>query len=250
MPQSIRAQTATRAVVFSPLDGVGRAEVVEQRLSDAIVLGLLGPGERLPSESELARQFNVAIVTVRESLESLRDKGLVETRRGRGGGSFVSARQDADESLLDGRLAKTSRVELRDQAVHYAALAAMAAELAADRASEDDVQALGRLVEIADTSTDGSARRAENTFRLEVAALSQSARLVREHLRLQAEFGPLLWLNLRTQQNRDRNRETHGAIVSAIAEGDADTARRLTVEQLSDAVEWLIQVKSELESER
>lgn len=250
MPQSIRAQTATRAVVFSPLDGSGRAQVVEQRLSDAIVLGLLGPGERLPSESELARQFNVATVTVRESLESLRVTGLVETRRGRGGGSFVSKRADADNSLLDSRLAGTSRIELRDQAVHYSALAAMAAELAADRASQDDVEALARLVDLADTSSDGSARRAENTFRLEIAALSQSARLVREHLRLQAEFGPLLWLNLRSQPNRDRNRDIHGAIVQAVAEGDAETARRLTVEQLSDAVEWLIQVKSELESER
>ena len=248
MPQSIRAQSHARAVVFSPLDGAGRAQVVEQRLSDAIVLGLLGSGERLPSESELARQFNVAIVTAREALESLREKGLLETRRGRGGGSFVTERGEAESGLVESRLRTISRVELRDTAVHYSALAAMAAELAADRASEDDVLALERLVDSTDVETDGGARRAENTFRLEVAAVSQSARLVREHLRLQAEFGPLLWLNLRSADNRLRSRELHRDIVIAIAGGDGETARRITVAHLAEAVEWLIEVKSEIES--
>ena len=55
MPQATGRADATRAVVFSPLDGAGRAELVEQRLTDAIVAGVLRDGERLPSESELAR---------------------------------------------------------------------------------------------------------------------------------------------------------------------------------------------------
>ena len=71
----------------------GRAEQVAQRLTDGIVLGVLDPGERLPSEPELARRFGVALITVREGLGILREAGLVETRRGREGGSFVVARR-------------------------------------------------------------------------------------------------------------------------------------------------------------
>src|ERR687898_1915107 len=95
MPQATGRADAQRAVVFSPLDGTGRAELVEQRLTDAIVSGVLRDGERLPSESELSRSLGVALVTAREALEGMRDRGLVKTRRGRDGGSFVTYDRDA-----------------------------------------------------------------------------------------------------------------------------------------------------------
>src|SRR6185437_9323381 len=84
-----RAAPGARDAVFAQLADAGRAEQVARRLADAIVLGVLVPGERLPSEAELARRFGVALVTAREGLGILREAGLVETRRGRDGGSFV-----------------------------------------------------------------------------------------------------------------------------------------------------------------
>ncbi len=60
-----------------------------QRITEAIHLGLLDDGERLPVEVDLAAQFGVAPMTVREALATLREQELVETRRGRSGGSFV-----------------------------------------------------------------------------------------------------------------------------------------------------------------
>ncbi|MEZ5190030.1 MAG: winged helix-turn-helix domain-containing protein [Schumannella sp.] len=107
MPQSIRTSTSASAVVFAPLDGSGRAELVERRLTDAIVLGLLADGERLPSESDMAKRLGVATVTAREALESLRLKGLVETRRGRDGGSFVTAGRDRTRAVLDAGSARS-----------------------------------------------------------------------------------------------------------------------------------------------
>lgn len=246
MPKSIRSTTAARAAVFAPVAGGGRAELVAQRLTDAIELGLLSHGERLPSETEMARQLGVATVTIREALESLRERSLVETRRGRDGGSFVTS-EGSREARIDRRVRMLSRVELRDMGVYYSAIAATAAELAADRSTPEDIEHLRTTIDATEPAVETSSRRGEGTFRLEVAALSQSARLVREELRLQAEFAPLLWLCLRDQSHRTRSREAHLAVVDAIEALDSETARRLTVAHIAGAIEWLLDAKADLE---
>ena len=50
---------------------------------------MLVDGDQLPPERELAETFGVSRVTLREAIKALRDAGLVESRRGRGGGTFV-----------------------------------------------------------------------------------------------------------------------------------------------------------------
>lgn len=247
MPQSIRPTSAARSAVFTPLAGGGRAELVEQRLTDAIVLGLLSHGERLPSESEMARQFGVATVTAREALEALRLHGLVETKRGRGGGSFVTASSGSRAASIDRRVQSLSRVELRDMGVYYSAIAAMSAELAADRATTQDIEHLERTLNAVDISAEGPTRRGEGTFRLQIAALSQSARLVREELRLQAEFAPLIWLCLRDQEYRQRSRDSHRRVVAAIASTDGALARLCTTDHIAEAIELLLEAKADLE---
>ena len=147
MPQSIRSTTAARAAVFAPLDGAGRAELVERRLTDAIVLGLLADGERLPSETEMAKRFGVATVTAREALEALRDEGLVETRRGRDGGSFVTAKDGPDEPPSHRGCGRSPGSSCATWPPTTRSIAAGAAELAADRATDDDLEHLARVVD-------------------------------------------------------------------------------------------------------
>ncbi|GAA2033023.1 FCD domain-containing protein [Agromyces tropicus] len=248
MPHATARADAARAVIFSPLEGAGRAELVEQRLTDAIVSGVLRDGERLPSEAELAKLLGVALVTAREALLALRHKGLVRTRRGRDGGSFVTSDRDTSARLLDQRLLAASRIALRDLSLHVAAIAGMAAEVAADRASDDDVQSLVDIDARADLATPGGARRAVGRFGLEVAAVSQSPRLVHEELRLQAETGALLWMCLREQEYRDRSREARLEVIDAIRRADGTSARRATVAHVTSAVEWLIDEKARIEA--
>jgi len=247
MPQSIHPSTAARAAVFAPLGVAGRAGLVEQRLTDAIVFGLLAHGERLPSEQQMASQLGVATVTAREALVALREKGLVETRRGRDGGSFVTSSGSRGAWLTE-RVTSLSRVELRDMGVHYTAIAAMAAEIAADRSTPDDIEHLEATIDAVDIDAEPSSRRGEGTFRLEIAALSQSARLVREELRIQAEFAPLLWLCLREKRYRERSRDHHRDVVAAIAAMDGELARRRTTAHISEAIEWLLDEKADLEA--
>jgi DNA-binding FadR family transcriptional regulator len=231
--------------VFAPLTQPGRAEAVTRRLRDAIVLGVLGDGEQLPSEVELAESLGVAPVTARESLQTLRDLGLVTTKRGRGGGSFVTAPANPGAVLVRTRLSELSLVDIRDFGDFYRAIAGAAAAYAAGRAAGDDIERL-REVGVRRAVDPGGSRRAEAQFHLEVAAATQSARMTQEELRSQAEFGPLLWLSMATADGRRRSETEHGAIVDAIAAGDGAAARELTESHVGRAIDSVVRMRLEL----
>ena len=63
---------------------------IEDRVAEAIEAGELTPGDRLPSERELATQLKVSRMTLRQALDSLARRGLVVRSVGRRGGTFVA----------------------------------------------------------------------------------------------------------------------------------------------------------------
>lgn len=242
-----RVGPGAREAVFAQLADTGRAEQVAQRLTDGIVLGVLGPGERLPSEPELARRFGVALITVREGLGILREAGLVQTRRGRDGGSFVTAVDDDHHALIAARLRSLAQVELSDMAVYFGAILAGAAERAAERASAGDAERLAAWLAASEFDTAASARTNQGGFFLEVAVLSQSARLVREQIRLQAEFGPLLLLGLDDAQQRADAAAHDRRIVRAVAAHRPAKAREATGDLLRGLTVPLLAAKARIE---
>lgn len=65
-------------------------QLVAESLRQSIVSGELLAGDRLPSEDELTAHFGIARTTLREGLRVLESQGLLEIRRGRGGGPVVT----------------------------------------------------------------------------------------------------------------------------------------------------------------
>jgi GntR family transcriptional regulator len=63
---------------------------IERWLADAIRTGRFAPGHRLPPERDLAVRAGVSRMTLRQALDSLERRGLVERRVGRDGGTFVA----------------------------------------------------------------------------------------------------------------------------------------------------------------
>ncbi|MCF1510786.1 FadR/GntR family transcriptional regulator [Streptomyces glomeratus] len=217
-----------RRAVFSPVDTRARVETVVRRLGDAIELGLLADGEQLPGESELAAQLGVSTVTLREALMALRQQGLVTTRRGRGGGSFVSLPEEPAEERVRQRLAGWSTEELRDLGDHWAAVSGAAARLAAQRTEPDDLQPLRRTLEEFTAAQDAAARsRVYGRFHVELAAAAQSARLTREQVALQTEVGALLCLVLGDDAYREEVADRHRSVISAVQDGAHDSAGEL-----------------------
>jgi DNA-binding FadR family transcriptional regulator len=78
----------------SALVGIRRLtaiDTVRARIAMAVDLRLLSPGERLPPPSQIAEAMDVSEITVRRALTSLARDGVLERRRGRGGGTLVAA---------------------------------------------------------------------------------------------------------------------------------------------------------------
>ncbi|KRC65497.1 hypothetical protein ASE12_12480 [Aeromicrobium sp. Root236] len=234
-----RPATRARSAIFAPIGDEGRAVRVENRLAEAIRSGVLADGERLPSEPELAAMLGVATVTAREALVALRAQGLVTTTRGRGGGSFVTRPEPTGEAELGSRLASMSRVELRDRGTIYGVILAGCAELAAERADATDVEGLhGLLLDPAEPDI-GLWRHADSELYLSIAALTQSARMTREVVRLEADFGALLRLPLSDPAFRTHTASRHRALVAAIEAHAPDEARHCVRAHVADALERL-----------
>jgi GntR family transcriptional regulator, transcriptional repressor for pyruvate dehydrogenase complex len=185
------------ASLIAPLAAPGRAEEVVLRVGRAIQLGLLTDGEQLPPETEFAGQLGVSAMTLREALAMLRQQGLVETRRGRTGGTFVRRPAAPHLGPLRDRLRAMTADELRDLTDEQSAVSGAAARLAATRASTASVRRLLALADqLAVSATTGARIMADSRFHIEVAIASKSERLTSLEVALQATLADLLWLPL------------------------------------------------------
>lgn len=244
-PSSPRSRQPHRlhGALFQPIGDEGRAELVERRLVDAIHRGHLRAGERLPSESELARSFGVAPVTVREALLTVRGLGLIVTRRGRNGGSFVIDSADPLE-FARAELMRTSRLTLRDLGAHYSAITVAAIQLAAKRADPSEAHRVRRRLERLEDLDADQQRRILDDVLVELVSLSQSARLTREQMKLQAEFSPYLRLAAPTPTAMQAQCGTLVDIIRAVEDGDDLAAARRTETMVTDVIDTLVQLQT------
>jgi GntR family transcriptional regulator, transcriptional repressor for pyruvate dehydrogenase complex len=165
--------------VYTPVrQGSAVAETVA-RLGRAVGMGLPRPGDRFPPEGRLAHDLGISPVTLRSALTILRSAGIVATRRGRGGGTYVSARPSADGVLPHQPL--PSPEELRDLVDYRRVVEGGAAWLAAQRATVEQVKYLEALVgEMEQTRTFEPWSERDALFHLILADASGSRRLVEQ----------------------------------------------------------------------
>ena len=206
----------------------GKTESVTRRLIEMIDLGLLVEGEQLPSENSLSTQLGVATVTLRDALAALRERGVIETRRGRNGGSFICAAPVTSEEALFDQLREISTLQLRDLADEHCAISGAAARLAAQRAGPEQHARLDGFIEaLANAKERRERRRADARFHIEIAVAAQSVRLTHSEARLQAELGELLWLPFAGQPDPQAIEREHRAILEAIIANDSNLAGAL-----------------------
>jgi DNA-binding FadR family transcriptional regulator len=75
--------------LFTPVTGDKVSEKIVHQIEAAIMGGHIRPGHGLPSERELQSRFHASRGAIREAFRILRQKGLVETRKGSRGGHYI-----------------------------------------------------------------------------------------------------------------------------------------------------------------
>jgi GntR family transcriptional regulator, transcriptional repressor for pyruvate dehydrogenase complex len=225
----MQAPSPAVAAVFEPVQTATTLEETVERLGTAIRLGLLGPGDRLPPERELAEQLGIARSTLRQALNSLTESGHLIAQRGRGGGTFVSAAPP---------LAESKRVQLSDghwrELLDYRiAIEVGAAVLAAERARPEDLAPLYGHVETMRAAAGFSAyRRADVFFHLGVAEASRSTRLVSAMTEVQGKMSELIAHIAHPAPVLARSNEQHVALIAALERREGWTAGRIVREHL------------------
>jgi DNA-binding FadR family transcriptional regulator len=147
----VSRETEGRGGAGVPVRRVRKAyEQVADQIRELIVTGELSPGDRLPNEALLSRDFGVSRTTVREALRLLAAQGLLRTSKGAAGGSFVTLPTvDSISSLVHANvnlLTEAQHVTLEELLEARELVEVPAARLAAARRGEEDLERLRATV--------------------------------------------------------------------------------------------------------
>ncbi|WP_103501153.1 MULTISPECIES: FadR/GntR family transcriptional regulator [unclassified Streptomyces] len=203
--------------------GSGFEEALE-RLLRALRLGLAAPGERLPAERELAGRLGVSRATLREVLEVLRAEGLVESRRGRYGGTFVRAAPPPG-SGREALRRRTAGVDVEDALRLREVLDVGAVTLCARQGLDDDgARRLREALAATGEAPPESYRRADTHFHLALAGLCGSTSLAGHYADVRATLNGLLDCIPLLVRNLEHSQRQHAEVVSAVLAGDTEAA--------------------------
>lgn len=224
---------------FSALaPGARLSERMAEALTKEIRSGRLRPGDKLPTEPELAEQFSVSRTVVREAVSRMKSLGLVESRQGSGVYVLEAALPSLsfDASYAVSKEAVVQMVEVRR------ALEAEVAGLAAQRRTQTDIDniraAIARLDQAVAAGGDGVqedvafhraiADAARNPFLLSTLAylsrfLYGATRVTRANEARRGDFARQV-------------RQEHQAILAAIECSDPAAARHAAFDHMNNAI--------------
>ena len=227
--------------VLRPVRGHHAFEACVEQLATAIRLGVYTLGATLPAERELAEQLAVSRATLREAMAALREAGLVETRRGRGGGTVVTLKPRSPSGRRAARLTPGQRLDWFDALDFRRIVEPGAASLAAqsDLGAARREQLETALAEVTAARRPAAHRQADSRFHLTVASLADSPRVIEAVTSVQATLHEMLLTIPVLGTNIAHSDRQHAALVRAILAGDAERARRVMEEHCDDTAALL-----------
>jgi GntR family transcriptional repressor for pyruvate dehydrogenase complex len=224
-----------RPELFAPVETGRMSGAIVEQIRDLIRSGHLKPGQRLPSERELAERFKVSRVTVRDALRALETMGLVDIRVGAAGGAFLTAPSTAivgegiRNMLMTGVISPEHVAEVR------LIIELGIVRLAIARASEDDIERLKDICARSEAALDAGAYETilstEFHTCLAHAAHNPAIEMVADLFR-----GPLSMAGVRAKDppalSHEMSVREHVSLLDAITAGDLGEARRVMAKHL------------------
>ena len=212
------------------LPGAGGARSATQELADrivtAIAIGAYSPGDRLPPERDLAERQGVSRVTVRGALKIVGELGLIESRRGRDGGTFVTfKRVDEASPNTAQRILGQELPQLRDFFDYRCLVEGLVARTAAERHDEAQAKTLQALLgRFCDTDDASVARQLDERLHDCIMAMADNHHLVAQSRQLTARATLGFGSEPYPAESLPRARREHRELVQAILERRADDA--------------------------
>ncbi|PLX90825.1 MAG: FadR family transcriptional regulator [Desulfuromonas sp.] len=237
-------------ISFQPIRPKKISEEIVEQIKAMIAKGQLKPGDRLPSERDLATMLGVSRPSVREAIMVLEAMGFLDSRQG--GGTFVRA---LTEASITNPLAKL--VEQRDPQVLRSlaevrmGLESWSAFLAAQRASEEDIEEIRRLYQVMEQQADkgGWSSEVDADFHYAITAASHNSLqmhvLDSVHSLFHATIQVALVEFYRQKGHIRLLLEHHRAIMDAIAARQPEVARQKMMEHLQMVEEKMAQLLSD-----
>jgi DNA-binding FadR family transcriptional regulator len=228
--------------MFTPVQTRRTFEEAVEQIAEKVKLGELGVGDRLPSERALADQMQISRPTLREAVKVLHDSGLIEVRRGAGGGMFVATELVPPELLARRRDLRIEEVAQVLEARRV--LEPRVAQLAAMRAREEDFTAMDRtiadqkaLIADGDVLKDGREDRflaLDVRFHLAIARASGNQMLVGLVRQLYRELEIARDMAMHHSTVPEWVIEVHERTLAAIRSGDLGAVDRVMDEHLAE----------------
>ncbi|HEX2670390.1 MAG TPA: GntR family transcriptional regulator [Polyangiaceae bacterium] len=173
---------------------VSRAEVIAENLRNQIAAGKYAPGDRLPSERELAQRTGANRSSVREAMKRLEENGMIEIRRGAGGARVLPLERAGLGALQHALISKTMSRDFLSQwlDVHELVIAG-STRLAVERATDEELALAKKLLRKLVAPDTGAAEFVtisdQLTELIAVASRNLVLRMVRNSLTAQSDLG-------------------------------------------------------------
>lgn len=227
------ARSRADDALFRPVRAANAFEETVERLLQAVRLGVVAPGERLPPERELAARFGVGREKVREGLRALTAAGYLEVRRGRYGGTFVCATQPTRHRPGRSAVVTTLGAGLVDTLTfrHVVEVGAAEAAATADLGVGERAHLCGLLAETSAASL-ADYRRVDSRLHLAVAEVTASPSLIAAVAEARMRTNDLLDAIPLLPTNIVHSNRQHERLVTAILVGDTQGARHAMAEHL------------------
>ncbi|WP_316860888.1 FadR/GntR family transcriptional regulator [uncultured Cohaesibacter sp.] len=222
-----------------------KAQTLVSRISDhlrrEIVTAKYIPGDRLPSEAELGRQFEVSRTVVREAIAILRSNGLVEARKG--SGVFVLDPRDAKQDHPFADLSSDRISEVIELLEMRSAFEIRSAGLAAARRSSSQIESILRAHNVVGELMEAEEwpYEADFQFHYEVAVATQNKRFPQFLSMIRSGIIPRKDLSGADERRRihpnPHLHKEHALILQAIVDGDSEAAEQAMKVHLEGALD-------------
>ena len=227
----------TRQVSYAPLMTASLAKQIAEQIRESITDGTLKADDRLPTEEELARQFQVSRPTIREALKRLAAQSLVRSRRGPTGGTFINrpSHEEVSSNLTTATALLVSLGEIKIPEILEARqeLEVLCVRQAADRCGETELAAMDREIEVQrqPSISDEDFCASDVRFHRAIADATHNAILKFVMFTVIEALQPIENMVVFRVREREVIVRQHAEILAALRSRDADAAARAIQEQ-------------------